>query len=86
MSDLESMLSKLESSLTKREKEIASCLFIGLPNKRISAKLNISEKTVKTHLNNIFKKMNVSIRTQVVTALIYSIILKALIPQLGLQL
>ncbi len=70
--DLESKLAKLESPLTKREKEIITYLFLGLPNKRISHKLHISEKTVKTHLNNIFKKMKVNNRTQVICSLIYS--------------
>lgn len=72
VSDLESTLSKLENPLTKREKEIVNYLFLGLPNKRISHKLHISETTVKTHLNNIFKKMKVHNRTQVVSTLIYS--------------
>ena len=70
MTDLESKLAKLNNPLTAREKELVSLLVIGLPNKSISDRLNISEKTVKTHLNNIFKKMNVSNRTQVVSALI----------------
>lgn len=72
MSDLESRLSKLETPLTKREREIVNYLFLGLTNRRISHTLHISEKTVKTHLNNIFKKMKVSNRTQVVSALIYA--------------
>jgi len=72
MSDLESKLSNLEHPLTKREKEIVSFLVMGLPNKGISGKLSISETTVKTHLNNIFKKMNVSNRTQLVSSLVYS--------------
>lgn len=72
VSDLESTLSRLENPLTKREKEIINYLFLGLPNKRISHKLHISETTVKTHLNNIFKKMKVHNRTQVVSTLIYS--------------
>lgn len=71
-SDLESKLSKLENPLTQREKDITSLLFLGLPNKHISDKLHISEKTVKTHLNNIFKKMKVSSRTQVIVALMNS--------------
>jgi len=70
--DLEAKLSNLASPLTKREKEIINYLFLGLPNKRISHKLHISETTVKTHLNNIFKKMKVHNRTQVVSTLIYS--------------
>jgi two-component system response regulator DegU len=72
MSDLEAQFAKMIHPLTAREKEIISLLVIGLPNKSISYRLNISEKTVKTHLNNIFKKMNVSNRTQVVSALVYS--------------
>ncbi len=70
--ELETKLSKVESPLTKREKEIVTYLFLGLPNKQISDKLHISEKTVTTHLNNIFKKMKVSSRTQVISSLIYS--------------
>lgn len=70
--DLDSKLAMLESPLTKREKEIINYLFLGLPNKRISHTMHISETTVKTHLNNIFKKMRVHNRTQVVSTLIYS--------------
>ena len=50
--------------LTKREieglKHIAESHF----NKEIAAKLNISERTVKNHVSNIFKKIDVSDRTQ----------------------
>ena len=70
-SNLESRLSQLENPLTNREKEIISFLIRGLPNKLISHAMHISEKTVKTHLNNIFKKMKVSNRTQVVSTLIH---------------
>ena len=70
-SSLESRLSQLENPLTKREKDVISFLIRGLPNKRISHAMHISEKTVKTHLNNIFKKMNVSNRTEVVSMLIH---------------
>jgi len=71
-SNLEAQFSKLEPPLTKREKEVISSLLLGLPNKRISRSLHISEKTVKTHLNNIFKKMKVTNRTQVVSTLMHS--------------
>jgi DNA-binding NarL/FixJ family response regulator len=71
-SNLETQLSKLDPPLTKREKEVISSLLLGLPNKRISRTLHISEKTVKTHLNNIFKKMKVSNRTQVVSTLMHA--------------
>ncbi len=70
--DLDSKLSKLENPLTKREKEIVTLLFHGLSNRSISCTLSISEKTVKTHVSNIFKKMKVSSRTQVISSLVYT--------------
>jgi DNA-binding NarL/FixJ family response regulator len=69
--DLDARLARVEHPLTKREKDIVTLLFHGLSNKRISSRLHISEKTVKTHLNNIFKKMNVTSRTQVISSLVY---------------
>jgi len=54
---------KLES-LTKREVEILSQVASGMFNKEIAANLNISERTVKNHISNIFKKIDVSDRTQ----------------------
>jgi len=54
---------KLES-LTKREVEILSQVASGMFNKEIAANLNISERTVKNHISNIFKKIEVTDRTQ----------------------
>ncbi len=54
---------KLEE-LTVREIEVLKMLSKGLLNKEIAATLNISERTVKNHVSNIFKKINVSDRTQ----------------------
>lgn len=54
---------KLES-LTKRELEILTQVASGMFNKEIAINLNISERTVKNHLSNIFKKIDVSDRTQ----------------------
>ncbi len=54
---------KLES-LTKREVEILSQVASGMFNKEIASNLNISERTVKNHISNIFKKIDVSDRTQ----------------------
>ena len=51
-------------SLTKREIEVLKLLAEGLFNKEIAFTLDISEKTVKNHVSNIFKKINVSDRTQ----------------------
>ena len=45
--------------LTEREKEIADACSRGLRNKEIAKALNISEKTVKAHLNNIYRKLHV---------------------------
>lgn len=50
--------------LTKREVEVLILLSEGLFNKEIAYKLDISERTVKNHISNIFKKINVSDRTQ----------------------
>ena len=52
------------NSLTKRELEILSQVASGMFNKEIAVNLSISERTVKNHLSNIFKKIDVSDRTQ----------------------
>ena len=54
---------KLES-LTGREKEVLIEVANGMFNKEIATSLHISERTVKNHISNIFKKLNVSDRTQ----------------------
>lgn len=54
---------KIES-LTKRELEVLKNLSYGMYNKEIAEKLNISERTVKNHISNIFKKIDVTDRTQ----------------------
>ena len=52
--------------LGKREKEIISHICQGYRNKEIANKLNISEQTVKSHCNRIYKKLGVSDRLQLV--------------------
>jgi Response regulator containing a CheY-like receiver domain and an HTH DNA-binding domain len=59
-----------EEYLTKREIEVLKLIAEGLFNKEIAYMLNISEKTVKNHVSNIFKKIDVSDRTQ---AAVYAI-------------
>ena len=54
---------KIES-LTKRELELLIQVASGLSNKEIALSLDISERTVKNHISNIFKKIDVSDRTQ----------------------
>lgn len=49
-------------SLTKRELEILKLVAEGLTNEEIGRKIFISEKTVKTHLTNIFDKLKVNNR------------------------
>lgn len=52
------------NSMTKREMEVLKLLAIGMLNRDIAYKLNISERTVKNHIFSIFKKLNVTDRTQ----------------------
>lgn len=57
------MMEKIHD-LTKRELEVLKLVAMGSFNKEIGASLNISERTVKNHVSNIFKKIGVSDRTQ----------------------
>lgn len=52
--------------LTPREREIALAVGEGKSNREIAALLNISEPTVKTHLSNIFKKLELKDRVSLV--------------------
>jgi DNA-binding NarL/FixJ family response regulator len=52
--------------LTEREIEIIRTMALGLRNKEIANKLFISDKTVKTHINRIFKKLGVSSRANAI--------------------
>ena len=52
------------SNLTHREMEILELLVGGQSNKDIAVRLYLSEKTVKAHLAAVFRKLNVSNRTQ----------------------
>jgi DNA-binding NarL/FixJ family response regulator len=70
MEEKSNYTSNYDDSLTKREIEVLKLLAEGLFNKEIAYTLAISEKTVKNHVSNIFKKINVSDRTQ---AAVYAI-------------
>lgn len=50
--------------LTKKEREIVTLICNGYRNKEIAQKLDISEQTVKSHCNRIFKKVGVTDRLQ----------------------
>jgi DNA-binding NarL/FixJ family response regulator len=58
------------ADLTPRELEVLEALARGLSNEEIAKELVISEKTVKTHLGNIFSKLHVEGRVQ---AMLYAI-------------
>jgi len=52
------------AALSDREREVLGLLVEGLPNKLIARRLEISEKTVKSHLTQIFRELGVTDRTQ----------------------
>jgi DNA-binding NarL/FixJ family response regulator len=52
------------AELTSREREILRMVAAGQPNKQIAAELVISERTARTHVSNILRKLNLSSRTQ----------------------
>ena len=54
--------------LTPRELEVLQCLTDGLSNQEIASRLVVSEKTVKSHLTSIYRKMNVRGRSQAILA------------------
>ncbi|WP_417542045.1 two-component system response regulator NarL [Methylophaga thalassica] len=51
-------------SLTDRETEILDCLAEGMNNKNIARKLGISDTTVKVHIKNILRKLNLTSRLE----------------------
>lgn len=64
--DIESDEENLLNYLTNREEEVLELLTKGVTYKGVATKLFISETTVKTHVNNIFQKLQVNDRTQAV--------------------
>jgi len=62
--------------LTKRELEVLIEVANGMSNKEIALNLDISERTVKNHISNIFKKIDVSDRTQAAVFAIKNNIIK----------
>lgn len=62
--ELSSERRNYENRLTRRERDILDSLVKGNSNKEIADLLYISEKTVKNHLTNIFRKLSVKDRTQ----------------------
>jgi DNA-binding NarL/FixJ family response regulator len=52
--------------LTRRELELVSFVSAGLRNKEIAARLHIGEGTVKAHLHNVYEKLGVTSRVELV--------------------
>ncbi|HXE65238.1 MAG TPA: LuxR C-terminal-related transcriptional regulator [Bryobacteraceae bacterium] len=55
----------LDEKLCHREREIVGYIVHGFPNREIADRLCISERTVSTHLVNIYEKLNVHSRAEV---------------------
>src|ERR687891_1673219 len=60
-------LPQIAQVLSERETEVLQLMARGAPNKSIATSLSISESTVKTHVANIFQKLEVNQRTEAVT-------------------
>ncbi|MGB2247285.1 MAG: LuxR C-terminal-related transcriptional regulator [Alcanivorax sediminis] len=58
--------SRSEVNLTDREVEVLKVMATGAKNSEIASSLNLSPHTIKTHIYNIFKKINASNRLQAV--------------------
>jgi DNA-binding NarL/FixJ family response regulator len=54
----------VDAELTQREQEVLGLIAAGLPNKLIARRLEISEKTVKAHLTNIYRRIGATTRTE----------------------
>jgi len=53
--------------LTAREKEIINLIAVGKSNREIADTLNIEEKTVKNHINNIYSKLQIKSRYEAIS-------------------
>ena len=58
-------ISKIKEQLTKQEEKILNLLLENKSNKEIAEELFVSVSTVKTHVNNVYKKLNVQSRNEV---------------------
>lgn len=54
--------------LSRREMQVAHKIMEGLPNKRIASQLFISERTVKFHCANIYRKLDIHNRTSLMAS------------------
>lgn len=61
---LDNQKNDIDSYLSPRESKILQYISLGRTNKEIAETLSISDKTVRNYISNIFKKINVSNRTE----------------------
>ena len=57
----------LSKGLSKKEVMTVLFVFRGMSNKEAATAMNVKPKTIKFHLTNVFKKLNVKSRLQLVT-------------------
>jgi LuxR family maltose regulon positive regulatory protein len=62
--ELESL--SASASISPREQEVLRLMSVGCSNRDMAKKLSISESTVKTHVGNIYCKLNVNSRVQAI--------------------
>ena len=60
----------MNTTLTKREREIASLIALGMSNKEISSQLGITNTTVRNTLRHVFRKMSTRTRTELAVKVI----------------
>jgi len=58
--------SPVAKQLTRRECEIVRKVAMGMRNAEVAVRLSLTESTVKTHLNHIFRKLGIRDRTELV--------------------
>ncbi len=58
-----------QRGLSKRESEVVILVVQGLTNKQVADRLCVAEKTVKFHLTNVYKRMKISRRSEIIWSL-----------------
>lgn len=64
LTEPDTRVNQADAGLTDRENEILDCLAEGMNNKNIARKLGISDTTVKVHIKNILRKLNLTSRLE----------------------
>jgi DNA-binding NarL/FixJ family response regulator len=69
LSSSEQSIASAVASLTPQQFRVATMVNQGMLNKQIAFELHVTEATIKAHMTEIFRKLNVNSRTQVALAL-----------------